>query len=128
MAYDRKADYGKFMGGVEDYSNATIAKRLVDKKRKALEGGGELAEAADAGGTPTPDDMGGEAPLGGEEASPDLAPDAMENAESPADEAMESPADQSMEAASGTEQHEKVMVEVTPEELAQLEMMRSGKA
>ena len=51
-----------------------------------------------------------------------------EEHESMADEMSESPAEQSMEAAAGTEKHHKISIDVTPEELAQLKAMRSGKA
>lgn len=109
MAYDRNKHYEEYMGGAQDFAHARIAKNLVAKKKAAL-AGDESGMGASAGG-----DAG--APMA----------DAAEMGESAAAEAAETPAEQSLEAAAGTEGHEKLTVEVTPEEMAALEAMRSGK-
>lgn len=109
MPYDQKKDYEEYMSGAGDFAHARLAKKLIDQKREAKKA------RAMGGGAPMEDMESAAMGAGDEEAS-----------ETVADEMSESPVDQDLEAASGTEMHEKMTIEVTPEEFAKLKAMRSG--
>jgi hypothetical protein len=116
MAYDPKKDYEEYTSGAQDFAHARLAKKLVDQKRQAKMGGGMPMG-------PGPEGMGDAA--GADEAL--MANGDEEASESVVDEMSESPAEQSLEAAAGTEMHEKIPMELTPEEAAQIQAMRAGK-
>lgn len=119
MPYDVKKDYEDYTSGAQDFAHARLAKKLVDRKRaeKAARAGGGMPMGPGPNGM---DDAGG--------ADGALMADGDEEAsESVVDEMSESPAEQSLEAAAGTEMHEKIPMELTPEEVAQIQAMRAGK-
>jgi len=152
--YDHKKDYEEYMSGAENFAHARLAKKLMDKKRKMKMMGGHSEEHESMADemSESPAEQAHEAEMGTEK-HPQMAAMLMvskgkpsgshgkqgsmharqgmgghdEEHESLADEMSESPAEQSMEAASGTEKHHKISIDVTPEELAQLKAMRSGK-
>lgn len=153
--YDHKKDYEEYMSGAQDFAHARLAKKLMDKKRKAKMMGGhsEEHESPADEAAESPEEQAHEAEIGAEK-HPQVAAMLMvskakpagahgkqgsmharqgmdghdEEHETLADEMSESPAEQSMEAAAGTEKHGKISIDVTPEELAQLKAMRSAKA